>query len=217
MRPTRDWLAIWAVVLGSLSLVSCTPLLAAASGVMGVVAWRRARAAGRRSRLATASLVITGAAIAAQVALWQVVGDWLIPTMERRTVSALAAACEGRFDAAVPESGVPTLAPTQPAPTPEQVTRFAADLGAAMGGFKSVSVINPEVSGSVLAPTVGMALVAQFEKGSCSGSARVQWVPPRPDDATPWLPTARVIELEFSLPGGRILRMPPETGEGTRP
>lgn len=156
------------------------------------------------------ALGLAGAAIVLQLTLAEAVGGWLLPNLERRTSQAITAACEGRFQAAVPDPESPTLGPPAAAPSPEAIDRFAAELAAAMGPLKSVGVINPEVNGSPLSPLVTMALVAQFEKGSCTGSARVQWVPPPPSDPQPWLPTARVLEIEFALPGGRTLKVGPE-------
>jgi len=177
---------------------------------MGFIAWRRAAAAGRRTRMAGWALGLAGGAIVLQLSLAEAVGGWLLPNLERRTTQAITAACEGRFSAAVPDPESPSLAPAAAAPSPQAIDRFAADLAAAMGSLKSVSVINPEVNGSPLTPRVTMALVAQFEKGSCTVSARVQWVPPPASDPQPWLPTARVLEVEFALPGGRTLRVGPE-------
>lgn len=156
------------------------------------------------------SLLLAGIAFAAQVAAWRVADQWLLPTLQRRTTTALMAACEGEHGAAVPESGSPTLAAGLPAPSETEVLDFAQAVHTALGRVKSISVINPEVSGSALSPTVTMALVAQFERDACTGSARVQWVPPAASDPQPWLPVARVLELEFTLPDRRVLRLAPE-------
>lgn len=199
------------------SLLTCMPLLSALGAVLGVFAWRRAAASGRRSRLAMVSLLLAGIAFAVQVAAWHAADQWLLPALQRRTTTALMAACEGRQAVAVPESGSPTLAAGQPAPSEAEVLDFAQAVRDALGGVKSISVINPEVSGSALSPTVTMALVAQFERDACTGSARVQWVPPAATDPQPWLPVARVLEMELTLPDRRVLRLAPEPVAASSP
>lgn len=151
------------------------------------------------------ALGLAGAAIAVQLALAEAVNGWLLPNLERRTIRAITAACEGRFDQAVPETS--GLAPLSAAPSREAIERFAAELASDLGSLRSVSVIDPAVTGSPLTPLVSMALVARFEKGDCTGSAQVQWVAPQASDPQPWLPTARVLEIDFSLRGGRSIRV----------
>jgi hypothetical protein len=201
----RDWLGIWAVVSSASALLTCLPPLAALGGVLGFIAWRKSAAAGRRNRLAGWALGLAGAAIALQLALAEAVNGWLLPQLERRTIRAITAACEGRFEAAVPAGS--TLTPVAPAPTRDAIERFAGELASTMGSLRSVSVIDPSVTGSPLTPLVTMALVARFEKGDCTGSAQVQWVAPEPSDPQPWLPAARVLEIDFSLRAGRSIRV----------
>jgi len=201
------------VTSGILALVSCAPVLAALSGVLGYVSWRRATASGHRSRLAQAALLLTGLALVVQLTVWHVASNWLLPSMERRTIAAIAAACTGDHAKAVAESSAPGLVAALPAPTDAQMRDFARELQESMGAWDSVTLISPEISGSPLAPTMTMALVLRLEHGDCSGSARVQWVPGDPADADPWLPAVRVIELEANLPGDRLLRLPPPKPE----
>jgi hypothetical protein len=65
--------------------------------------------------------------------------------------------------------------------------------------------------GALVGPTVSMALVITCERGSATGSARVQWVPSDPNQAEPWMPSARVLELEVNLPDQRTLSLRPNT------
>jgi hypothetical protein len=209
----KDWAGIWGVTSGIVALVSCAPIFAALSGVLGFVSWRRAAASGRRSRLAQVALLLTGLALTVQLAVWHLATDWLLPSMERRTAAAIAAACTGDHDRAVADSSSPGLVAALPAPTESQVREFARQLQDAMGDWDSVTLISPEISGSPLAPTMSMAMVLRLERGDCSGSALVQWVPGDPADVDPWLPAVRVIELEANLPGDRVLRLAPPTPE----
>lgn len=185
------------------------PLLALAGMLLGFVSWRRAKAAGRRPRLALAGLALSGTAVVVQLVLWQAIEGWLLPAMERRTTAALTAACEGRFEQAVPEPGGPSISPAQTGPSREDLDAFAAGVRAAMGEVRSIRIVNSNVSGSALAPQVDLALTLQFTQGSCIGSARVQWITPGPDDPQPWLPTSRVLEMEISLSGGQSISLPP--------
>lgn len=183
------------------------PLLCAAGGVLGFISFRRARAAQRRARLATAALTLTGLSLVLQVALWQMAGNWLLPAMQRRTVVALTAACEGNWSGAVPNGNGELMVSPQPAPGEDDTRAFSESLIRALGPVRSISMLNPEIGGALIGPTVSMALVITCERGSATGSARVQWVPSTPDDAEPWMPSARVLELEVNLPDQRTLSL----------
>ena len=54
------------------------------------------------------------------------------------------------------------------APGEAATTRFATELGAARGTLRSVSLVNQEISGSPMSPTVTTALVLEFDRGSSS-------------------------------------------------
>jgi hypothetical protein len=208
-----DWAGILGVISGALALISCAPVLGVLSGVLGYVSWRRAAAMGQRSRLARTAWLLTALSLVVQLTVWQLASHWLLPSMERRTVAAITAACTGDHVRAVIESSSPGLVAALPAPTEAQVQAFARQLRESMGTWDSVTLISPEISGSPLAPTMTMALILRMERGECSGSARVQWVPGDAADADPWLPAVRVIELEVNLPGDRPLHLAPPTPE----
>ena len=212
-RPprVRDWMGLSALGCSILGLLSCLPVLCAAGGVLGFISFRRARAAKQRSRLATAALVLTGLSLVLQVALWQMAGNWLLPAMQRRTVTALTAACQGDWGGAVPASQNELLVVPLPAPTESDTQAFSRSLIESIGPVRSISMLNPEIGGALVGPTVSMALVITCERGSATGSARVQWVPSDPDQAEPWMPSARVLELEVNLPDQRTLSLRPTT------
>lgn len=192
-----------------LGLLSCLPVLSAAGGVLGFISFRRARAAKQRTRTATAALVLTGLSLVLQVALWQIAGNWLLPAMQRRTVTALTAACQGDWSGAVPTGQNQLMVSPQPAPSQDDTRAFSESLTQALGPVRSISMLNPEIGGALVGPTVSMALVITCERGSATGSARVQWVPSDPDQAEPWMPSARVLELEVNLPDQRTLSLRP--------
>ena len=184
-------------------------MFSALGGVLGFISFRRARAAQQRTRLATAALVVTGLSLVVQVALWQMAGNWLLPAMQRRTVAALTAACEGNWGGAVPSTQNQVLVSPLPAPNQADTQAFSQSLTQALGPVRSISMLNPEIGGALVGPTVSMALVITCERGSATGSARVQWVPSDPDGAEPWMPSARVLELEVNLPDQRTLTLQP--------
>lgn len=192
-----------------LGLLSCLPVLSAAGGVLGFISFRRARAAKQRTRTATAALVLTGLSLVLQVALWQIAGNWLLPAMQRRTVTALTAACQGDWSGAVPTGQNQLMVSPQPAPSQDDTRAFSESLTQALGPVRSISMLNPEIGGALVGPTVSMALVITCERGSATGSARVQWVPSDPEQAEPWMPSARVLELEVNLPDQRTLSLRP--------
>jgi len=202
-------MALSALGCSILGLLSCLPILCAAGGVLGFISFRRARAAQQRTRLATAALVLTGVSLVLQVALWQLAGNWLLPAMQRRTVAALTAACQGDWSGAVPNGQNQLLVSPQPAPSQDDTRAFSQSLMQALGPVRSISMLNPEIGGALVGPTVSMALVVTCERGSATGSARVQWVPSDPNDAEPWMPSARVLELEVNLPDQRALALRP--------
>lgn len=204
-------MGIGALGCSLLGLLSCLPVLCAAGGVLGFISFRRARAAQQRTRLATAALVVTGLSLVLQVALWQMAGNWLLPAMQRRTVAALTAACQGDWSGAVPAGQNQLMVSPQPAPTEQDTRAFSLSLVESIGPVRSISVLNPEIGGALVGPTVSMALVITCERGSATGSARVQWVPSDPDQVEPWMPSARVLELEVNLPDHGILSLRPTT------
>lgn len=131
--------------------------------------------------------------------------------MQRRTLAAITDAVQGR----VPQATTPAV-PVQRAAEPDAqaVQAFARKLRETMGALQSVSKVHEDISGSPLAPTVALALVLQFEKGSVTGSATMQWLPASEQEAqVSWLPSAHVLELDISLPDGSsaVLR-PADTG-----
>jgi len=206
-RARRDRLAIGAFLAALLAAIACTPTLAMVAGILGFLARRRARIAGRPARLATAAISIAVASIAVQWLLWDLSSRWLLPAMQRRMSAAVTAACEGRWRDAVPSQASFSMAEPLPAPDEESTRRFAERLRKARGAIRSVSLVDQEITGSPMAPTVGMALVLDFEGGSATGSARVQWLPAATDTEAQWLPTVRLLELEVSLPGGDSLTL----------
>ncbi len=221
----RDWIAISAVFASSTSLLTCMPFLSAVGGVCGFISYQRARAHHRPTRLAMAALIITGASLLVQLTLWQVASSWLMPAMHRRTVEAVTAACHGDWQKAVPDSSSSLLITPLPAPSMQSTTDFAAALQKSHGTLQSVSVLNESLSGSPMSPVISMALMLQFEQGSASGSAKVQWVPSHASDEQPWMPSVRLVQLEVSLADNATLSLqpdaadtapkplPPETGE----
>lgn len=208
-RTVRDWMGLSALACSLLGLLSCLPVFSAAGGVLGFVVHRRARALGRRSRLGIASLALTGVALLTQVGLWTMANTWLLPAMERRTVAALTAACRGDWTGAVPAPPSHMLVAPLPTPSEPDTARFGRDLSDALGPVRSISTLNPEIGGALVGPTVSMALVINGERGSATGSARVQWVPSDPQAADAWLPSASVIEIEVDLPDHRTLTLRP--------
>ena len=202
-------MGIGAIACGALGMLTCLPILSAAGGVMGFISLRRARAAQRRARLAITALALTGLSLVMQVALWQMAGNWLLPAMQRRTVAALTAACQGDAQRAVQPPRNELLVSPLPGPSAEQVRTFGQSLEQALGPVRSISLLNPEIGGALVGPTVSMAIVVSCERASATGSARVQWVPSDPEGPDPWLPSASVLEIEVNLPEQRTLSLRP--------
>ena len=193
-------MGIGALAFSVLGLISCLPMFSAAGGVLGFIAHRRARAAKLRNRLATVALALTGVSLLLQVALWQMAGNWLLPAMQRRTVTAITAACSGDWATAVPPQRGPMITTPLPGPSEQDTIAFGRTLTEALGPVRSVSVLNPEIGGALVGPTVSMAVVINGERGSATGSAKVQWVPSDPETTDAWLPIAKVLEMEVDLP-----------------
>lgn len=210
-RAPRDRMAIVAIVASTLAAITCLPFVALFGGTVGFLARRRARAEGRSGRLATAAIAIAAASIVLQWLLWDLSSRWLLPAMQRRMTAAVTAACEGRWQAAVPpESGL-GFAQALAAPDEAAMQQFAERLRVARGPLRSVSLVNQEIAGSPMAPTVTTALVLDFQGASATGSARLQWLPAATETEAQWLPSVRVLELEVSLPtGGSLLLRPSE-------
>ena len=206
----RDRAAIVAIVASTLAAITCLPFVALFGGVVGFMARRRARNEGRPARLATAAIVIAAISIATQWLLWDLSTRWLMPSMQRRMSAAITAACEGRWQQAVPEDSGLGFAQAMPAPGEAATARFAESLRAAHGTLRGVSLVNQEISGSPMSPTVTAALVLEFEHGSATGSARLQWLPATTESEAQWLPTVRLLELEVSVPTGTSLLLEPE-------
>lgn len=207
-RAPSDWRGITSLLLALLSLVSCVPWISLAAGLLAWNARRRAQQAGRRTTVATAAICITAVSIALQIVAWQLASNWLVPAMHRRTVSAITAAFEGRVAAG--SSAQNTLIPVAKRPEPDAAATeaFARRVQASLGALRSVSTLNESVAGSTLAPTVSMALVLTFERGTASGAATVQWHPATEAEAQEsWLPSAHVIDLEVTLPDGSSARL----------
>lgn len=211
VRAPRDRQAIVACVASALAIIACVPVLslplAVLGGCLGLTARQRARRSGGRTTLATVAIGLAAASVAAQWALSSVSTGWLMPTMERRMVAAITAACEGRPDDAVPETAEYGFAHALPAPSSEAIRSFADRLRTARGGLRSVSLVNREVAGSPIAPTIIAALVLDFEHGAATGSARMQWLPADPSGEAQWLPKVRLLELEISLADGASLML----------
>ena len=121
--------------------------------------------------------------------------------------AAITAACEGSWRVAVPTEAGLGLVQALPAPDEAATLRFSEQLRAARGRLRSVSLVNQEISGSPMSPTVTTALVLDFEGGSATGSARLQWLPAATDREAQWLPTARLLELDVSTPQGTSLTL----------
>ncbi|NBQ89007.1 MAG: DUF4190 domain-containing protein [Betaproteobacteria bacterium] len=199
-RSPRDRAAIVAFVASTLAAITCLPFVALFGGVVGFMARRRARSEGRPARLATAAIVIAVLSIATQWLLWDLSTRWLLPSMQRRMSASITAACEGRWQQAVPADSGLGFAQALPAPGEAATTRFAERLRAAHGTLRGVSLVNQEISGSPMSPTVTAALVLEFDRGTATGSARLQWLPSATEGEAQWLPTVRLLELEVSVP-----------------
>ncbi|MFM7809500.1 MAG: hypothetical protein ACKPEA_16465, partial [Planctomycetota bacterium] len=156
-------------------------------------------------RLATAAIVIAALSIATQWLLWDLSTRWLLPSMQRRMSASITAACEGRWPQAVPADSGLGFAQALSAPSEAAMARFAESLRAAHGTLRGVSLVNQEISGSPMSPTITAALVLEFERGTATGSARLQWLPSATEGEAQWLPTVRLLELEVSVPNGASL------------
>lgn len=203
-------MAIVAFVAATLAALTCLPFVALFGATVGFLARRRARSEGRHARLATAAIVIAAASIALQWLLWDLSTRWLLPAMERRMSAAITAACDGAWNLAVPPQAGLGLVQAQPAPNEAATDRFSQSLRTARGRLRSVSLVNQEIAGSPMSPTVTTALVLEFEKGSATGSARLQWLPAATEGEAQWLPTVRLLELDVSLPEGESLTLKPD-------
>lgn len=216
-RPPADPIAIGSLAVAVLALFTCMPLLAGLAGVGGFIAFRRARRNGTSVKLPAIALAMTGAAFMVQVGITVLATEWLAPAMQKRTHQAIRAAIEGDASGAVPEAaGLGSLSEPLPAPAPEAFPLFATEVRDRLGGLRSLSTLGEEPGGSPLAPTASMALTLEFERGTCTGSAKVQWVPASDASATDWLPRVRVLELEVSLPGGGTASLLPEAAATKR-
>lgn len=210
-RPAADPIAIGSLVAAVLALFTCMPLLAGLAGVGGFVAFRRARRNGAPVKLPAIALAITGAAFLLQVGITVLATEWLAPAMQKRTNEAIRAAIEGDASGALPAAaGLGSLSQPLDAPAPEAFPRFAAEVRDRLGALRSLSTLGEEPGGSPLAPTASMALTLEFERGTCTGSAKVQWVPASDASAPEWMPRVRVLEVEVSLPGGGTASLRPE-------
>lgn len=214
-RARVDRLAAGALTAAAIAAVTCMPFLALLGGTLGLVARRRARAEGRSARLATSAIVVAAVSVAMQWALWDLSTRWLMPSMQRRMTAAITAACEGRWQDAVPAEPGFGFAQALPAPDEAATDRFARSLRERRGGLRSVSLVSQEITGSPMSPTVTAALVLEFETGSATGSASMQWLPAATETEAQWLPSVRLLTLEVSLPADETLRLAPEAGPTT--
>jgi len=208
-RQQKDWLSLVAVISSALALLSCMPMFSAVGATLGFIAFHRARAAHKKYRLATTALVLAGISLVVQIAVWQMASNWLMPAMQRRTVAAITAACQGDWRTAVPTQDNAMFL-QQAAPSQTATETFSNALATARGGVQSISIVNPEISGSMMAPTISMAIVVNFQKGSATGSAKVQWVPSNTFNAEPWMPSVRLLELEINVTKETTLSLLPD-------
>jgi hypothetical protein len=131
--------------------------------------------------------------------------------MQKRTNVALAAAIAGDRGVAVPKSsGFMAFSTPLPAPSADAFSTFATRVYEPLGDLRSISVVSEDVGGSAVTPTISMPLVLEFERGSVTGWARVQWVPAQDPESADWLPAVRVLEMEVNLPNTLTARLEPE-------
>ena len=170
----------------------------------GVLAWSvrgRRRKEGQPARLATAALCVAVGAVALQMLFTYLASEWIAPSMERRSMAAITAVIQGHGPVPAESTQAPAISGTEP--DAAAVAAFAAKVRGTLGELQSVSKVHESIAGSPLAPTVTMALVLKFEKGSATGSAKLQWVPATEEEIkVSWLPSAHVLELDITMPDG---------------
>jgi hypothetical protein len=103
-----------------------------------------------------------------------------------------------------------------PAPPAEAFRRFESQVREPLGDLRSISIVSEEVEGSIMSPTISMPLVLEFERGSATGWARVQWVPASDPESSDWLPAVRVLEMRVQPGPGTILRLEPDPAPASK-
>ena len=167
--------------------------------------------------LPTAALMAAALALIVQLTASMLATRWLAPSMQRRTIAALTATLAGDWTEAVPSPpDFLSFAAPLPAPSRDDMARFATSVHGSLGVLRSISVVNETVEGSPLSPTISMPLVLEFERASASGWSRVQWIPSSDPKASEWLPAVRVLAMEVTLPDGTTARLEAAADEAAK-
>jgi hypothetical protein len=195
-KPPRPGftLATIAFVLAILSPVPCCPLVGFVSMPLAVAAiWRLRDIDDRRARsLARAALVLSLVGLVVQAVTYESLSNWLRRELDRSMSDSIRAAFANDYAKCVVAVPANPFAPvTRPAPTAEQLARFAEEAGRRYGSLQEVSFVSQEGDGGIFNTALTSAITLKFERRETTGSAVFQLVP-RSDDM---VPATRMIEL----------------------